>query len=137
MRTKGEPKVGVSLSDAIRESPRDLLIRFGFGAAVSAIAGVFTVVFGVEIGGIFLAFPAILPATLTLVEKEEEQRKAEDLDVGAIIGAVALIAFAVVGWSLFPAVGAPPTLVAAGATWLVVAVGVYLLVSKLSSRGSS
>lgn len=137
MSPKREPKVGVSLSDARQEPPRDLLIRFCFGAAISAVAGIVSVVFGVELGGIFLAFPAILPATLTLVEQEEEHKQAENLDVGAIIGAVALGAFAVVGWRLFTTIGAPSTLAAAGVTWLVAAVAMYLLLSRISRESSS
>ncbi len=137
MSAKREPKVGVSLTAARQEPPRDLLIRFFFGAAISAVAGVFSLAFGIELGGIFLAFPAILPATLTLVEKEEKEKKAEDLDVGAMMGAAALIGFAIVGWRLFPAIGAPPTLAAAGAAWLIAAVAMYLLFSKLSRRDSS
>ena len=57
----------------------------------AAIAAIVSLVFEVRIGGVFLAFPAILPATLTLIEKEESRRKAEDDDVGAVLGAAALI----------------------------------------------
>ncbi len=32
--------------------------------------------FGPRVGGLFLAFPAILPATLTLLEKKEGKTKA-------------------------------------------------------------
>jgi hypothetical protein len=35
---------------------------------------------------------------MTLVEKEQGERQAEDLDVGAILGATALAAFALVVW---------------------------------------
>ena len=84
-----EPVVGVHLG-ALRDLPAsDLLVRFGFGAAISAVAGVVSVLAGSEPGGILLAFPAILPATLTLIEKEESERQAEDLDVGSILGAAA------------------------------------------------
>jgi hypothetical protein len=50
---------------------RDWFIRFGFGAAVSAVASVIAAVAGPRAGGVFLAFPAILLASLTLVAKEE------------------------------------------------------------------
>ena len=89
----------------------DLLVRFGFGAAISAVAGLVSVFAGSEPGGILLAFPAILPATLTLIEKEESERQAEDLDVGSILGAAALAAFAIVVWQYMDG-GNPPVVLA-------------------------
>ncbi len=103
-----------------------MLIRFGFGAAISAVAGIVSVVAGSEPGGILLAFPAILPATLTLVEKEESERQAEDLDLGSILGAAALAAFAVVVWQYMGVGSAPLVLAAATAAWLIAAVVLYL-----------
>jgi hypothetical protein len=50
---------------------RDYVIRFGFGFLISVVSAVVTDLSGARIGGLFLAFPAILPATLTLVEKKE------------------------------------------------------------------
>jgi hypothetical protein len=54
-------------------------IRFAFGAAVSLVAGVVGVLVGAAAGGLWLAFPAILPAGLTLVEHKENRRQAERL----------------------------------------------------------
>ena len=122
----GEPLVGIHLG-ALRHLPiRDLAIRFAFGAAISVVAGVISLVVGNEPGGVLLAFPAILPATLTLVEKEESERNAEDLDVGAILGAVALGTFAVVVWQLLGHHPAPLVLFLATLAWLVTAVLLYL-----------
>lgn len=121
-----EPIVGLH-AGAVRDLPlSDLLVRFGFGAAISAVAGVVSVLAGSEPGGILLAFPAILPATLTLVEKEESERQAEDLDVGSILGAAALAAFAVVVWQYMEKGSALVVLALATATWLVTAVVLYL-----------
>jgi hypothetical protein len=64
--------------------------------------------FGPGVGGLFLAFPAIFPASATLIEKHERQkkerlglhgslrgRKAAAIDAaGAAIGALGLLAFA-------------------------------------------
>lgn len=83
-------------------------IRFLFGGLITAAAGLIATRFGAEIGGLFLAFPAILPASATLVEKHEKQRKVEKglngsvrarratgVDAaGATIGSLGLIAFA-------------------------------------------
>jgi uncharacterized membrane protein (GlpM family) len=121
-----EPIVGVHLG-ALRDLPvRDLLVRFGFGAAISAVAGLVSVLAGSEPGGILLAFPAILPATLTLIEKEESERQAEDLDVGSILGAAALASFAIVVWQYMDEQSAPVVLAVATAAWLLSAVVLYL-----------
>lgn len=131
----GEPLVGVHLG-ALRDVPiRDLAIRFAFGAAISAIAGTISIVAGSGPGGLLLAFPAILPATLTLVEKDEGERQAEDLDIGAIFGAAALVAFALVVWQYMPT-GAPAVvLVLATFAWLGAAVVLYLAFRLTLARG--
>jgi hypothetical protein len=49
--------------------------RFLFGGAVTVGAGLVTKYFGPGLGGLFLAFPAIFPATATLVEKHEREKK--------------------------------------------------------------
>jgi hypothetical protein len=121
-----ERVVGIHLG-ALRDLPvSDLLVRFGFGAAISAVAGVVSVLAGSEPGGILLAFPAILPATLTLIEKEETERQAEDLDVGSILGAAALASFAIVVWQDMDEGFVPIVLLLATAAWLLTAVVLYL-----------
>jgi len=45
-----------------------------------------------------LAFPAILPVSLTLVKRHDGREKATDDARGARIGSVALIAFAIPIW---------------------------------------
>jgi uncharacterized membrane protein (GlpM family) len=121
-----EPLFGVHLG-ALGDLPiKDIAIRFAFGATISAIAGVVAVLAGSEPSGLMLAFPAILPATLTLVEKDEGERQAEDLDVGAIFGAAALGVFAVVVWQFMPTGNAVVVLALATAAWLGSAVLLYL-----------
>jgi hypothetical protein len=104
---------------------RDLAIRFVFGFAVSVFAGLMTVVFGNRIGGLFLAFPAILPASLTLIEQTEGRRQAEGNAVGAIIGAIALAAFAVTAHALFTQIPAAAVEMIALGAWIGVAVLLY------------
>jgi nicotinamide-nucleotide amidase len=82
--------------------PREYLIRFAFGAAISLIAGILTLVFGPRFGGLFLAFPAILPATLTLLEKKDGLAQAAADVRGAVIGSIGMIAFAIVAMTLIP-----------------------------------
>jgi hypothetical protein len=47
---------------------RDYALRFLFGAGVSC-AGIVTLKFGPRVGGAFLAFPATIPASLTLIAR--------------------------------------------------------------------
>jgi hypothetical protein len=129
-----EPVVGVHLGALGDLSASDLLVRFGFGAAISAVAGIVSVLAGSEPGGILLAFPAILPATLTLIEKEEGECQAEDLDVGSILGAAALASFAIVVWQYMDEGSAPVVLALATATWLLTAVVLYLGLRLIVAR---
>src|ERR1700749_1323256 len=50
-------------------------VRFALGGAMTAIAGFIAARFGPVIGGLFLAFPAIFPASATLIEKHVRERK--------------------------------------------------------------
>jgi uncharacterized membrane protein (GlpM family) len=114
---------------------RDWLIRFGFGAGVSALAGVVAAFAGPLVGGLFLAFPAILLASLTLVAQEEGVRQARNEARGATFGTLGLLAFAVV---LTVLVGRAPVwlaLVAASAAWTAVAVGGYLTARAAGAGG--
>lgn len=106
-------------------SSRAMAIRFAFGALLSVIAGVVGLTAGPLLGGAFLAFPAILPATLSLIEHEDGERSARDDDEGALLGSVALVGFAVVASQLLPS-GAPLALLAATVTWLGIALVLYV-----------
>lgn len=129
-----EPLAGASLS-ALRDVPLGhLAIRFGFGAAISAIAALVTIEGGPRLGGVFLAFPAILPATLTLIEEQESKRAAVDDDVGAVMGAAALAVFACLIWVLMPRLGAAATLAGAAASWVAAAAALYIVFRSFHAR---
>lgn len=111
-------------------------IRFAFGAAVSLVAGVVGVLVGAAAGGLWLAFPAILPAGLTLVEHKENRRQAERDVRGAILGAVGMVAFAVAVYIGVPLVGGLVAVLVALVVWVVVTLGLYLrLRALLVNRG--
>jgi len=130
----GEPAFGVELG-ALRHVPRrDLTIRFAFGAAISAAASIIGLAAGARVGGIFLAFPAILPATLTLLEKENSKRSAENDAVGSVLGAAALAVFGLIAWLLVRRSGAPIGLAAAAFGWLAAAVVLYLALREVVRR---
>lgn len=92
--------------------PHEYALRFLFGGACTAMAGWIAHRYGPAIGGLFLAFPAIFPASASLIESHERERKAEagmdgtargraaaSVDAaGASAGAIALAAFAAVVW---------------------------------------
>lgn len=102
-----------------------LLLRFVFGAAISVVAGLVTLTLGPVAGGVFLAFPAILPATLTLLERDKGTVAACDDARGALAGALGLIGFAVIVVVLGHRTSAAATLVAALAAWIAVSLLVY------------
>ena len=80
--------------------------------------------FGPHVGGLFLAFPAILPASLTLIEKKEGNEKARADAEGGIVGAIGLAAFALVAILLLPRIGSAALLLALVA-WTAVTLGLY------------
>ena len=108
-------------------------IRFLFGGLITAAAGLIAERWGPAIGGLFLAFPAIFPASATLVEKHERQKKtrvglhgavrgreAAALDAaGAAIGCIGLAGFALIVWQFLPLGQTRMVLGSAGLLWLV------------------
>jgi uncharacterized membrane protein (GlpM family) len=108
---------------------RDWVIRFAFGAGVSALAGIVTKVWGPTVGGLFLAFPAILLASLTLVAKEEGAHRAREDARGAALGALGLIGFGIVVWATTPQWPVWVTLLAATIAWAAVSGMAYLIMA--------
>lgn len=110
--------------------------RFLFGGLITAATGVIAQKFGPGIGGLFLAFPAIFPAGVTLIEKHEKQRKqclglhgaargrkAASVDAaGAAMGSVGLLVFALLVNRLLPVYSAWLVLPGATVVWLSVSV---------------
>ena len=63
-------------ASAIRQTRwYEYLVRFVLGGAMTVVAGLIAARFGPVIGGLFLAFPAIFPASATLIEKHVRERK--------------------------------------------------------------
>ena len=84
--------------------------------------------FGPKAGGLFLAFPAILPASLTLIEKKEGKAEAWADASGGIIGAIGLAGFAGTAYLLLEAAGPVLALAAALAVWAGVSLAMYAAV---------
>lgn len=105
----------------------DYAVRFAFGAAIALVAGVLGMLFGPKLGGVFLGFPAILPASLTLIQKKDGKEQAAVDSEGAILGAIAFVVFAVVMTVLLPHWGVISTIAIDVIVWLAVALGLYVL----------
>jgi Protein of unknown function (DUF3147) len=132
-------KVKLDTSALRRSKWYEYLVRFVFGGAVTALAGIVTKGFGPELGGLFLAFPAIFPAAATLIEKHEKQkeeragkdgekrgRAAAGVDAaGAAMGSVGLAAFALIIWQGLPNSGLGIVLAGATLAWLATSVLVW------------
>jgi hypothetical protein len=112
----------------------EFAVRFFFGGLITAATGMIARKFGPGVGGLFLAFPAIFPASATLIEKHERQkkeraglhgtvrgRKAAATDAaGAAIGSAGLFVFALVNNRFLPNYSPCLVLPAATAIWLAV-----------------
>jgi hypothetical protein len=118
--------VGFDWSKLFKIHPPELLIRFLFGGGIALVAAVSGMLFGPRFGGLFLAFPAVLPATLTLIEKKEGTAKAWADASGGALGAVGLGAFAFTALRLLPTNPVLALLLALVA-WLLVSAGLYFL----------
>ena len=94
---------------SLRETkPHEYALRFLFGGICTVLAGVIAKRYGPGFGGLFLAFPAIFPASASLIEGHEKEGKAQhgfdgtkrgrlaaSIDaLGASLGCLGLIAFA-------------------------------------------
>ncbi|QDP24622.1 DUF3147 family protein [Bradyrhizobium cosmicum] len=127
-------------------------VRFLLGGLATVAAGLAGARFGVSIGGLFLALPAIFCASATLIESHERRAKekaglsgrrrgqqAAALDAaGAGLGGIGLAAFAAAFYVAAPAsiVGA---FLAAILAWIVVSVAAWRLRRALrrTSRGAA
>ena len=104
---------------------RQLLLRFILGATVSLSAAIVSVELAPVAGGVFLAFPAILPATLTLLERDKGSVAAVGDARGALAGALGLVAFALTVVILGHHAPAAITLLTALSAWIVVSLLLY------------
>jgi uncharacterized protein DUF3147 len=117
---------GFDWSKLFKAKPTEIAMRFAFGAGIALVAGLAGARFGPKFGGLFLAFPAVLPATLTLIEKKEGTTKAWADASGGVLGAVGLAAFAFTALMLLRA-NALIALLLALVAWLFVTCGLYFL----------
>jgi hypothetical protein len=134
------PPVRLSLSSLREGRWYEYCVRFVLGGAATVLTSTISSSFGASVGGLFLAFPAIFCASATLIEKHEIRRKRESglsgrrrgqeaaaLDAaGAVLGAVGMLAFAVVFRTLIDrsVLGA---FVGASLAWIAVSVAAWFV----------
>lgn len=117
------------------------VVRFVLGGLVTVVAGLLAKAFGPVFGGLFLAFPAIFPASVTLIAKRERKKKerhgfngdvrgrrAAALDAaGSVLGAIGLACFAGAVWKALPEHRLAIVLCVAGALWFAVSTCLWWL----------
>jgi hypothetical protein len=134
-------RIEFKLSSLKESKPREYAIRFLFGGLCTVSAGLIATHFGPGVGGLFLAFPAIFPASASLIESHEKERKAKaggdgtkrgriaaSLDsVGASLGCGGLLCFAFVLWKLLSILNSYFAVFFAAVGWLLVSYSLWLL----------
>ncbi len=134
-------KIGLDIASLKEGRWYEYAVRFLFGGLITAATGLIAKKFGPEVAGLFLAFPAIFPASATLVEKHEREKKEEaglhgsrrgrevaSVDAaGAAIGSLGLVAFGLLMWRMLPEHSAWLVFGLATLLWLTVAVVLWML----------
>jgi hypothetical protein len=137
--------IGIEIGSLRQTQWHEYALRFVLGGVITVLAGLIAKKFGAGVGGLFLAFPAIFPAGATVIEKHERAKKARcglngvqrgrklaGVDgLGAAIGSVGLIVFAVVTWRHLQHESPWIILFLATLGWLVTSVGGWLLQKRL------
>ncbi len=103
-------------------------VRFAFGFLISVIVGAIGLTAGDRVAGLFLAFPAILPASLTLIAEQDGEDKAKVDAAGATFGGLGLAAYGATSWFLLPRMAPVVAELSALVAWCIVAIGGYLVV---------
>jgi len=133
--------ITIDLSTLRRAKWHQFVLRFIFGGIICVLAGVIAEKYGPAVGGLFLAFPAIFPASATLLENEQKEKKQRvglsgstrgrrvaGVDAaGAAMGCIGMIVFAAIVWRLLPKQSVPTVLIGATAAWFGVSVLVWQL----------
>jgi hypothetical protein len=140
--------VKLKLSALVESRWYEYAVRFVLGGAITMLAGWIATKWGPVVGGLFLAFPAIFPASATLVEKHERERKknaglqgvkrgrdAAALEAaGAAVGSIGLVGFGTIVWQFAPA--APGIALCGGAlAWLAISVVLWVARRHIRQAG--
>ena len=120
-------------------------VRFLFGGVICAAAGAIAKTLGPAVGRLFLASPAIFPASATLIEKHEKETKVRAglvpgqrgknpvaLDAqGCAMGSIGLVTFALVVWEFLPRHSSWSVLTTATLVWAGISVATWRVAEDL------
>ena len=127
---------------ALKEAKwHEYAIRFFLGGLITVATGLIAKSFGPAFGGLFLAFPAIFPATATLIATHEKERKGRvGLDGtrrgrdaaavesrGTALSTIGLFTFGLIVWRLLPMHRGSLILTSAAGSWFAISVLVWRL----------
>jgi len=112
-------KPGLRPAALAKTTRAEFAVRLLLGGTITVCTGLVAHAYGPAAGGLFLAFPAILPASLTLVKEHGGRRAAADDARGARLGTIGLLAFAAVVWLAGAREPAALVLATATAAWAV------------------
>jgi hypothetical protein len=135
-------KIGFNLASLRETRTHEYVARFVFGGLCTAIAGVIAKRYGPGIGGLFLAFPAIFPASATMIESNEKRKKSEigadgtirgrlaaSIDArGASLGSMGLASFGLVIWQVLPRHSSVAVIAIATVIWAIVSYSLWTIV---------
>ena len=115
----------------------ELAIRFLLGALASVTAGLVSLGLGARAGGIPLALPAILVASITLEQRKGDRAAVKDHATFAPLGALGMVAFAAGVVVLLGRLPLGIVLALATAAWALTAFAAYLVVEAVRRRRCS
>lgn len=113
--------ISVDPAEARAISWKAYTLRFAFGGAVTALTGLIGNTFGPEVGGLFLGFPSIAIASMTMVERDKGKNAVGADAAGMSIGCLGLLAFGATVWALGRHIPAWLVLGSAFLLWFVAA----------------
>ncbi len=137
--------IEIDLSGVRQTTWQQYIVRFVVGGTITALVGIVGTKFGPGIGGLFLAFPAIFPASATLIEQHElEKRRRAGVNgvmrsrevagvdaAGAAMGSLGLLGFALTVYRMLLSRPAWEVLSAALLVWIVVSILVWRIHKKI------
>jgi MFS family permease len=117
-----------------------------FGSTLTVITGIITMKYGPGVGGLFLAFPSIFPASLTLAQSHKQKKEGEKgqseiegqeegeesackTAIGASLGSSGLILFGLMVWKFSDWMAPWLVLLIALAGWLGAAILTWWIVT--------
>jgi uncharacterized membrane protein (GlpM family) len=118
-----------------KSSAKEWAIRFIFGGLVTAVVGVVATTFGPVVAGLFLAFPAIAIASLTLIADHDNRSAAGADALGGVAGSIGLVVFGLIVWGTASRLPAVEVLAIATLAWLAVSLAVWASADAWRRRG--